>query len=188
MSNVSHDFVSVDMRGMKAALVAYARATRVGLSTVVRAAVARELQREEQAWDSTASLLSEKLIKVSIRLSSAEVEQLAAGAQEAGLSRGAYVAALIDGGVVTRRADHLTALTASCGELAILSRNLYHLASLFRQGSARAAQEYREMLDSLRSEVRRHLQVAADALADLRSRRTRSPRTQPIHETGRTHD
>jgi len=188
MSNASHDFVSVDMRGMKAALVAHARARRVGVSTVVRAAVARELQREERVRDSAASPLSEKLIKVSIRLSSAEAEQLAAGAQGAGLSRGAYVAALIDGGVVTRRADHLTALTASCGELAILSRNLYHLASLFRQGSARAAQEYREMLDSLRSEVRRHLQVAADALADLRSRRTRSPRTQPIHETGRTHD
>jgi hypothetical protein len=185
MSNASHDFVSVDMRGMKAALVAHARARRVGVSTVVRAAVARELQREERVRDSAASPLSEKLIKVSIRLSSAEAEQLAAGAQEAGLSRSAYVAALIGGGVVTRRADHLTALTASCAELAILSRNLYRLASLFRQGSSRAAQEYREMLDSLRSEVRRHLQVAADALADLRSRRTRPPRTPPIHQTDR---
>lgn len=57
MSNACHDFVSVDMRGMKAALVAHARARRVGVSTVVRAAVARELQREEQVRDSAGTQL-----------------------------------------------------------------------------------------------------------------------------------
>jgi hypothetical protein len=35
MSTVSHDFVSVDMRGMKAALVAHARARRLGVSEVM---------------------------------------------------------------------------------------------------------------------------------------------------------
>ena len=43
MGNVSHDFVSVDMRGLKAALVARARGLRVGVSTIVRTAVTREL-------------------------------------------------------------------------------------------------------------------------------------------------
>jgi hypothetical protein len=46
MSNASRDFVSVDMRGMKAALVALARTRRVGVSAVVRTAVARELGLE----------------------------------------------------------------------------------------------------------------------------------------------
>jgi hypothetical protein len=97
MSNVSHDFVRVDMRGMKAALVAM----RVPRASAYRPwfgpAVARELSVRNKLG-TPRKPASEKLIKVSIRLSSAEVEQLAAGAQEAGLSRGAYVAALIDGG------------------------------------------------------------------------------------------
>ena len=186
-SSVSHDFVSVDMRGMKAALVAQARAKRLGVSTVVRTAVARELQLEGPAFEAVGGLVGEKSIKVSIRVSSAEAMQLATGAREAGLSRGAYVAAVIGGAVVSRRVDHVAALTASCGELATLSRNIHHLASLLRRGSLRAAQEYGDMFDSLTSEVRRHLRVAADALVDLRARRTCRPGTPPTDGTEGKH-
>jgi hypothetical protein len=42
--NISfHDFVTVDMRGLKAALVARAEAQRVSVSVLVRGAVARDL-------------------------------------------------------------------------------------------------------------------------------------------------
>ena len=43
MTSSSHDFVTVDMRGLKAALVARAQAERVSVSAVVRRAVQREL-------------------------------------------------------------------------------------------------------------------------------------------------
>ena len=39
MSNVAHDFVTVHMRGLKAALVALAREEQVSVSVVVRRAV-----------------------------------------------------------------------------------------------------------------------------------------------------
>ena len=43
MNTPTHDFVTVDMRGLKAALVARAQAERVSVSVVVRRAVEREL-------------------------------------------------------------------------------------------------------------------------------------------------
>ena len=41
MNTTAHDFVTVDMRGLKAALVARAQAERVSVSVLVRGAVAR---------------------------------------------------------------------------------------------------------------------------------------------------
>ena len=68
------------------------------------------------------------------------------------------------------RADHLAALVASSAEVATLSRNIRHLSALLRQGSSRAAHEYREMLDTLNADIRRHLTLASAVLADLRPR------------------
>jgi len=174
MSSVSHDFVSVDMRGMKAALVAHAQAKGVGVSTIVRAAVARELGLEapSDSHERSVGPIAAKTLKLSIRMTPAEATRLAAGAREAGLSRGAYVAVLVGGvAVLSRRPDHVAALTTSCAELSTLSRNVHHLTTLLRQGAGQEAQRYRDMLDGLVDEVRRHLLVAADALADMRPRR-----------------
>jgi hypothetical protein len=169
------DFVSVDMRGMKAALVARARERGVAVSAVVRTAIARDLGLGQASSppDQTDQLgrdeLAPRSVKVSIRLSRAEALQLTELAREAGLSRNTYIGGLIGGATVVRtRADHIAAATASCAELATLSRNLHHLASLLRLGSVPAALEYAGMLDALQGEVRRHLQTSARALAYLR--------------------
>lgn len=186
MSNVSHDFVSVDMRGLKAALVARAHALRVSVSSIMRSAVARELGLEGAVAPSSSDdgPMATNIVKLSIRLSRAEAAQLADGARGARMSRGAYIAGLIGGApVLSRRADHVAALTASCAELATLSRNINHLTMLLRQSSVRAAQEYREMLDSLTAEVRRHLRIAADALADLRPKHA-TPKPRLSQERG----
>jgi len=174
MSSASSDFVTVDLRGMKAALVARARADGVGLSTIVRRALARELALDlvPDASTSAPSAVMGRAIKVSIRLTAAEAAQLVTDAGAAGLSRGAYVGGLVLGIAVTaQRRDHVAALTATCAELSTLSRNIHHLTTLLRQDSVLAAREYREMLRSLKVEVRRHLRVAADALLDLSPRR-----------------
>ncbi|MDQ2735505.1 MAG: hypothetical protein M3Y55_11060 [Pseudomonadota bacterium] len=182
MGNVSHDFVSVDMRGMKAALVALAQAGGVGVSTIVRTAVARELGREApiDSLEPIAGLMTAKTVKVAVRMTSDEAVRLAAAAREAGLSRGAYIAGLVGGvAVLAGRADHVAALTASCAELAILSRNVHHLTTLLRQATGQAAQRYRDMLDTLVDEVHRHLKIAADALADMRPKRAVSSVSRP---------
>ena len=184
MNTTSHDLVTVDMRGLKAALVARAQSERVSVSVPVRSAVALELGLAKAAVDQQAaakagSASSATRVKLSIRLTSEEAERLAAGARAAGLSRGAYLAGLIaDVPVLSAgasRTDHLARLIASSAELSTLSRNIHHLTSLLREGNVRPALEYRAMLDTLAGDVHGHLTLAASVLADLRPRSRRSP-------------
>jgi hypothetical protein len=141
MNTSSHDFVSVDMRGLKAALLARAQTQRVSVSVLVRAAVARDLglaavAEPPQSAVSVDTSSKAACVKLSIRMTPEEAEQLAAGARAAGLSRGAYLAGLMaDIPVLTSgasRAEHLATLVASNAELSTLSRNLHHPTSLLR--------------------------------------------------------
>ena len=178
MNIPSHDFVTVDMRGLKAALVARARAERVSVSVLVRGAVARELGLANAGADHQATSVgatsSAASVKLSIRMTPEEASLLAAGARVAGLSRGAYLSGLIANVPVltsgANRTDHIATLVASSAELSTLSRNIHHLTSLLREGNVRPALVYRDMLDTLAGDVRRHLTLAASVLADLRPR------------------
>jgi hypothetical protein len=187
MNTPSHDFVTVDMRGLKAALVARAQAQRVSVSVLVRAAVERELgldgARAEPDSTLCAASSSGAVAKLSIRLTSSEAEQLDAGARRAGLSRGAFVAGLLaDVPSLSRgtrgRLDCLAALTASSAELSTLSRNINHLTVLLRLGEVSAAQAHRGMLDTLGDDVRAHLCLAASVLAELRPARASCRRSE----------
>jgi predicted HicB family RNase H-like nuclease len=190
MNTPSHEFVTVDMRGLKAALVARAQAQRVSVSVLVRGAVARELGLAEGAefqqptaqaigpWTATS-------VKLSIRMTPDEAAQLAAGARAAGLSRGAYLSGLVANVPVltscANRTDHIATLVASSAELSTLSRNIHQLTSLLREGKVRPALVYRDMLDTLAGDVRAHLTLAARVLADLQPRSRRiDPHTNRV--------
>ena len=69
------------------------------------------------------------------------------------------------------RAEHIATLMASCAELSTLSRNVHRLTALLRQANVEPARPYREMLDTLAGDVRRHLELAAHVLADLQPQR-----------------
>lgn len=180
MAPSARDRISVDLHGLKAALVARAQAERVDVSVIVRRAIERELGvavgTTEPAGEPCSPQAAGGLVKLSIRLTSAQAAQLAAGAARAGLSRKAYVAGLLaEVPLLTSgsaaRPDALAALNGSCAELSTLTRNLHHLTTLLRQGQVRAALEYREMLDMLGVDVRVHLEMAAGLLAELRPAR-----------------
>lgn len=190
MNTTAHDFVTVDMRGLKAALVARAKAERVSVSVLVRGAVARDLGLAldgdvNRMDEPTGRPSSATTVKLSIRLSAEEARQLAAGALAAGLSRGAYLAGLIANvpvlSAVGGRSEHIAALMASCAELSTLSLNVHRLTALLRQADVEPARPYRAMLDTLAGDVRRHLELAAHVLADLQpqSRRARPPARSP---------
>jgi hypothetical protein len=180
MNTHNSDFVTVDMRGLKSLLVERAQAERLSVSVLVRRAVARELGVGEapvQAKpDALQGLVSGSgIVKLSIRLTTDEAERLLAGARAAGLSRGAYLAGLIAGIPAltssVSRTDQLAALTASNAQLSSLSRNIHALTRFLTSGNVPQALAYRDMLDTLDGDVRRHLTQAAGLLADLRPRR-----------------
>jgi hypothetical protein len=190
MAPSSRDRISVDLRGLKAELVEQARARGVSPSDLVRAALADALDHakppiaDRPAFDT--KVPSEDRVRLSLRMSRRDALATVAAAHAAGLSRGTYVASLVAGVPVlmsgTSRADQLAALIASNAELSTLRRNLERLTSLLSQGSVRAAQEYRAMLDTVAQDVRIHLALTSAALVDLRPHRSRSSKV-PDHRT-----
>jgi hypothetical protein len=126
--------------------------------------------------------------RVSLRLTLADADELQRRAQTAGLSLAAWVLHVMRSGQEPISAEHraarIAALTQSNGELATLARNIGHLSALLRQGEVRAAQEYRQMLDSVAADVRQHLKLAAQVLAAER----KQTQTQPAAPRGDTHD
>jgi hypothetical protein len=183
MSKLSHDFVTVDMRGLKAALVAQASSERLSVSAWVRRAVARELKADEPNVGHSRRSKDDAPIKVSVRLAAEEAKQLTACAQADGVSMGALLAGLASevssryGG--ESRSAARVALVGSNAELSTLNRNVHHLVRLLAQGSLQAAQEYRATLETLGVEVRRHLHLAAATLVEHRSRQIASGAARP---------
>lgn len=194
MNTPTYDFVTVEMRGLKAALVARAQAQRVSVSELVRNAVARDLglsvvDGEPKSAEVPHGVGHAASIKLSIRMTAEEAAQLAAGARAAGLSRGAYLAGLVahvpvlEGGA--SRVEHIAVLSESTAELATFSRNLHLLSTLLRRGEDESSRQLRLKLDTLARDVRQHLDLASIALADLQPRRpaTEEPRgrTRPVN-------
>jgi hypothetical protein len=110
-------------------------------------------------------------IRVSLRIAHQDAANLAAAARAAGLPIGAFVAGFVADIPVLRegnRAAHLEALTESTAMLATLGRDLRHLIELLRQGSVAAALVYRERLEDVDADIRRHLDLASVVLAELR--------------------
>ena len=177
--NTRHpDFVTVEMRGLKASLVALAQAQRVSVSELVRSAVARDLgvsvEGEPRVGEMSQRAGRTTNVKLSVRMTAQEASQLAAGARAACLSRGAYLAGLVANVPVLSagggRTEHIAALRVSSDELATLSRNIHCLNVLLRQANVEPAWPYRDMLETLAGDVRRHLELASRALADLQPR------------------
>jgi hypothetical protein len=187
MNPTAHHFVAVDMRGLKAALVARAQVQRTTVSALVRTAVARELGVPEAAPLGAAMPVPtprhQKPVKLSIRLAPAVADRFDAAARAAGLSRGAYLAGLVAGVPMLShgagRQELLAALIASNAEMSTLSRDLRHLTSLRRRGSIQAAREYRQTLDDVADDVHGHLRLASGVLAELRPRSHRAGTLNP---------
>lgn len=183
MASASRERISVDLGGLKAALAARARARGMLPSAFIREALAAALGQGAVAEPphGVGEPLATDTVRLSLRLPRQARDALLSAAQTSGLSTGDFVAALLvqapalsDGGGAKSR---LATLTASCAELATLSRNLHHLTTLLRQGSGRAAQEYRAMLDEIGADVRTHLALASSVAAELQPLvRARRPR------------
>jgi hypothetical protein len=180
MTPSSRDRISVDLRGLRAALFDRARRQGVSPSELVRDALEKALgQAQQQPLGHTANVSpapGEARARLSLRMTRAEALAILSAARQAGMAPGAYMAGLVAGVPVlnggAKRADHIAELTASSAELSTLIRNIHHLTSLLRQGQVRPAQEYRAMLDTLADDVRTHLKLASNVLTDLQPRRS----------------
>jgi len=176
MSSAKREYFTFDLRGLRAALAAHAAADGFTESDVVRCALAVTLGKDQGLLEQPPTVNNDRpppstQVKLSVRIARHSAFQLDRNARVAGLSRGAYLSRLIAGApavlAAADRAAASSALSASSAELALLSRDLYHLTQLLRQGDVQAARAYRERLDSVNDEVQMHLDKAAAVLAQL---------------------
>ena len=176
MEPSSRNRISVDLQDLKALLMERAQSLGVSPSKLVRKALANELGRSagnvSEPSDMRAARSTGERARLCLRMGCDESAATLAAARRAGMSPGRYVAhlvagvpAILEGG---RHADHVAALIACNAELSTLSRNIHHLTHLLRQGDVVPALAYRDMLNTLDGDIRRHLALAACALADLR--------------------
>jgi len=170
MAFVSPEFVNVDMRGLKAALVERAHSDGISVSALVRGAVAARLGLGSSSASTLPDSLQaedERAVRLSVRLSQPEAECFEANAAAAGVSRGKYLAQLmadVQPLNAAERAALTAAIVASNETVSTLNRNVRHLTELLSRGSVKAALEYRAMLDTLDGDVRRHLSLVGAGL------------------------
>jgi hypothetical protein len=186
MAPSSRDRISVDLRGLKAALLAQSAAKKLTPSDFVRTLLAEALDHGSVSGPLVGNPSvdpSDGRVRISLRLSASDAASLTAAAKTASLPLGTYVAGLAAGIPVlthgTDRNQHLTALVRSSAELSTLSRNLRHLTRLLSQGSIQAAQQYRDTLDAVGEDVHQHLRLAGHVLSDLRPVAARLPPHRP---------
>ena len=176
MTSTAREYFTVDLRGLRAALLARAARDSLSESDVLRSALALALREPDVALPMPVVGAYERSpvarhVKLSVRVSVLAAHRLDLNGRAAGLSRGAYLMRLIDGAPPVipsfERAAGFAALNASASELALLSRDINHLTHLIRGSHLAAARAYREMFDTLDGDVRKHLDLSASVIAKL---------------------
>jgi hypothetical protein len=110
------------------------------------------------------------MAKLTLRLPQAHADALMLNAGSLGLSYGEYVARLVDGSrlprpLAERQADR-AALMASSDNLAALSVDLAAFIRLLRMGKPAEAEKYRRRIETVDSDIRRHLDRVSALIAD----------------------
>ena len=121
MTPSSRDRISVDLRGLRAALLDQARARGVTPSDLVRGAWAEapgDIDSDQRVLGSaTHRSAPNGRVRLSLRLTAEQARAITFAAKAAGLSTGDFVAGLVAGVPVlsagANRTDHLVALIAS---------------------------------------------------------------------------
>ena len=179
MAPSSRDRLSVDLHGLKAALLERAKRAGTSPSGWVRATLAEALGGPPvpvgEAAPPRLKARDVSRVRLTLRMSRADASAVLAAARLAGQPPGDFIADLLAGQPApmpaSDRAETVGALIAACADLSTFSRNLSHLVSLLRQGAFRPAEEYRPMLTTLSIDVREHLAHLTRVLVDLQPRR-----------------
>lgn len=179
MGHPARDRVTVDLRGLREPLETLAATRQLTTAALVRQALVAHLgQRPEEAvpHDPPAVMdRDEHLVKVTLRLSSAHALLMSYRARKADVSQSAYVTALIDGAPPPLNpAQTVAALRASTDQLAVIGTDLSAFLRVMRTVKPGASQElerYRNGITTLNEDIRRHLTVAAQLVAELQASR-----------------
>lgn len=171
-SGASRDRLTVDLKGLKAALQGRAAARGVPVSVLVRDVLAREAGREGGAVPApahSAARIQRGRVRLCLRLDVLDAHLLLRRAREAGLPLGEFVMAQLQApGQVPSAAERtarIAALTRSTAQLAGTRRDLAQLTAALKRSDLPAAAPIRTSLATLEQAIRAHLEHASAVLA-----------------------
>jgi hypothetical protein len=165
--------VTIDLRGIGPRLQEHAAVHRTTTASIVRAAVVSLLDAEGgvHELDRVVDPIDARSVKMTVRMPASHAVLLALRARRVGLSQGIYLSSLLDGRPpIARATDHGTAvatLADSTQKVAAMSSDVRALVRLLSHGDTDEAASYRETLDSLSQDIRRHLEIASQVVAGL---------------------
>jgi hypothetical protein len=176
MEHPQRDRVTIDLRGLRAQLQKHALLSQMTPAALVRQAVLAHLAprpAEESPGQNPLTMVREKqLVKVTLRLPSGHAALMNLQARRADVSKSSYVAALIEGAPPPKdHAQAVAALQASTDQLAVIATDLsafLRIMHMVKPGATQELERYRAGVMTLNDDIRRHLAVAAQLVAELR--------------------
>jgi hypothetical protein len=179
MGKPQRDRVTIDLRGLREPLQTRARVNQMTPAALVRQAVLAYLA--PKSGDQTPDpnplkyVREEQVTKVTLRLPAGHAALMNYQARIANVSKSIYVAALIEGAPPPRNhAQAVAALQASTNRLAVISTDLsayLRILHMVKPGASQALDRYQAGIDTLNKDIGRHLNTAAELVAELRATR-----------------
>ena len=174
MPTASRERVTIDLRGLGAALKAHARVRNLAVSSLARLALVQLLNTSLPESPGEASGASEvfdhRSVKVTVRLRSGVAARLKTRARNCSLSQSAYVTTLIDE-TPAPSLEVATALATSTEQLAVVATDLNELIRTVRRDTESSAPLIEAWLKPLAQELRQHLTLASRLMLDLQPAR-----------------
>jgi hypothetical protein len=179
MGKLHRDRVTIDLRGLREPLQTRALVNQMTPAALVRQAVLAYLAPKagDQKPDPKPLkyVREEQVIKVTLRLPAGHAALMNYQARIADVSKSIYVAALIEGAPPPRNhAQAVAALQASTNRLAVISTDLsayLRILHMVKPGASQELDRYQAGIDTLNKDIRRHLNTAAELVAELRATR-----------------
>lgn len=167
--------VTIDLRGIGPRLQAFATARGKTRAAVVRAAVATLLDPNgnQDITECLTEVLDMRNVKVTVRMGVTHAILLTRRARRVGVSKGAYLAGLLDGQPpVATAADHGAAVAALADSTQRIAAMSADIRALLRSASLGSIDEapFRATLTLLSHDVQAHLQIASRLVGSLTSR------------------
>jgi hypothetical protein len=173
------DRVTIDLRGLRPAVEALAASRRMTLAALGRAAL-RALVDQSPSLSTQADedvvVLPDQKVKFTVRLHRGDVERVITEARSLGMSYGSYLSWLIDGAappVVIDPLEAIAALATSTDRLTVVAADLDELMRSIRGGTVPSVADCDQPVEALAREVRSHLALASQLMADLMPARPR---------------
>ena len=182
MGKPQRDRVTIDLRGLREPLQTRARVNQMTPAALVRQAVLAYLAPTpgDQKPDPKPLkyVREEQVVKVTLRLPAGHAALMNFQARMADVSKSIYVAAPIEGGPPPRNhSQTVAALHASTNRLAVISTDLsafLRIMHTVKPGASPELERFRAGIKTLNEDIRRHLDAAAELVAELRT--TRRPK------------